>query len=90
MRRKHVYLTDDLSEARAAVTAARHAGVLDEDIALIARNDIEMEVIPEDRRNASTDFVPAALKGAVGGGESIIGFFATFRIGTHLSRTVWI
>jgi uncharacterized membrane protein len=68
MKRKHVYLVDDLSEARAAVTAARRAGATDDDIALIARNDIEMEVIPEDRRNASTDFVPAALKGAVGGG----------------------
>lgn len=70
MRRKHVYLTDDLAEARAAVTAARHAGVLDEDIALIARNDIEMEVIPEDRRNASTDFAPAAVKGALSGGAA--------------------
>ena len=68
MKRKHVYLTDDLSQARAAVTAARRAGATDEDIALVARNDIEMEVIPEDRRNASTDFVPAALKGTVGGG----------------------
>ena len=68
MKRKHVYLTDDLAEARSAVTAARHAGVLEDDIALVARNDIEMEVIPEDKRNASTDFVPAALKGAVGGG----------------------
>lgn len=68
MKKKHVYLTDDLAEARAAVTAARHAGASDADIALIARNDIEMEVIPDDRRNASTDFVPAALKGAIGGG----------------------
>jgi hypothetical protein len=68
MKKKHVYLTDDLAEARAAVAAARHAGVLDDDIALVARNDIEMEIIPEDRRNASTDFVPAALKGALGGG----------------------
>lgn len=68
MKKKHVYLTDDLAEARTAIDAARRAGTLDDDIALVARNDIEMELIPEDRRNASTDFVPAALKGAVGGG----------------------
>lgn len=68
MKKKHVYLTDDLAQARSAITAARHAGVLDDDIALVARNDIEMEVIPEDRRAASTDFMPAAVKGALGGG----------------------
>lgn len=68
MKKKHVYLTDTLAEARAAILAARNAGAADDDIALVARNDIEMEVIPEDRRNASTDFVPAALKGAVAGG----------------------
>ena len=68
MKRKHVYLVDDLAEARAAIAAARHAGATDDDIALVARNDIEMEVIPEDQRNASTDFVPAALKGTLGGG----------------------
>ena len=70
MKKKHVYLTDDLAEARAAIDAARRAGTLDDDIALVARNDIEMELIPEDRRNASTDFVPAAIKGALGGGTA--------------------
>jgi hypothetical protein len=68
MKKKHVYLTDDLAEARAAIDAARRAGTLDDDIALVARNDIEMELIPEDRRNASTDFMPAALKGTLSGG----------------------
>lgn len=68
MKRKHVYLTDDLPQARAAVTAARRAGATDDDIALVARNDIEMEVLPDSRRNASTDFMPASVKGALTGG----------------------
>ena len=85
MKRKHVYLVDDLAEARAAIAAARHAGATDDDIALVARNDIEMEVIPEDRRNASTDFVPAALKGALGG---IAGTWSSALIGSALPDPV--
>ncbi|KFN50173.1 hypothetical protein [Arenimonas composti] len=69
MKRKHVYLTDDLEQAREAISAARRAGVLDDDIVLIARNDIEMEVLPENRRSADTDFQPAAVKGAMTGGS---------------------
>jgi hypothetical protein len=68
MKKKHVYLTDSLEEAREAIAAARRGGAADDDISLVARSDIEMEVLPDSRRNASTDFVPAALKGAVAGG----------------------
>lgn len=70
MKTKHVYLANDLRIASAAIAAARGGGVEEQDIALIARSDLEMERIPENFRNASTDFVPAMLKGAVGGGSA--------------------
>ena len=70
MKTKHVYLANDLRIASAAIAAARGCGVEEPDIALIARSDLEMERIPENFRNASTDFVPAMLKGAVGGGSA--------------------
>lgn len=50
------------------MAAARHAGLDDHDLALIARSDIELEGIPDRRKLAATDFVPAALRGAATGG----------------------
>ena len=70
MKTKHVYLVRDVAMAQAAVTRARALGVDEHDIALIARADLEMEELPEQYRNASTDFVPAALKGALTGGSA--------------------
>lgn len=70
MKTKHVYLAHDLGAATDAVARARAVGVDDQDIALIARADLEMQELPEKYRNASTDFVPAALKGALGGGTA--------------------
>lgn len=69
MKMKRVYRIP-MQEMATAISVVRRAGVPDEDIALIARSDIEMEVIPEQFRNASTDFVPAALKGAATGGTA--------------------
>lgn len=48
--------------------AARRAGISDDEISLIARPDIEMETIPEGRREGETDFKPAILRGAGAGG----------------------
>jgi len=47
--------------------AARQAGIADEDISLIARSDIEMEAIPDDRKVVEGDFYPAAIRGVTGG-----------------------
>ncbi|MFY2763476.1 hypothetical protein [Arenimonas sp. MALMAid1274] len=69
MKIKRVYRIP-LPQMGSAIGVVRSAGVPDEDIALIARSDIEMETIPEQFRNASTDFVPAALKGAATGGTA--------------------
>lgn len=63
MKNRHVFSAPDLVSAERAIAAVRAAGVADDDIALIARSDIEMDSIPDARLDASTDTVPAALRG---------------------------
>lgn len=70
MKTRHVFSTPDLAAARAAVDAARSAGIPDDDILLIARSDIELDAIPDNRKEADTDFMPAALRGAGYGGAA--------------------
>ena len=70
MKTKHVFLAPDVPVAAKAVQALRAEGIADEDIALIARSDLEMQAIPEEFRETRTDFMPAALKGALGGGAT--------------------
>ena len=70
MKTKHVFLAQDVDVAANAVGSLRGAGIADDDIALIARSDLEMQVIPEEFRESRTDFMPAALKGALGGGAT--------------------
>ncbi|MET0331220.1 MAG: hypothetical protein ABW154_07310 [Dyella sp.] len=69
MKTRHVYSTPDLPIAHATMDAARRAGIADEDVSLIARSDIELEAIPDDRKVAEGDFYPAAIRG-VGGGAA--------------------
>jgi anti-sigma factor RsiW len=64
MKLRHVFTTPDLPAAEAAIRAARDAGVPDEDILLVARSDVEMDGIPDDRKEADTDMLPAAVRGA--------------------------
>jgi hypothetical protein len=68
MKSRRVFSTPDVASASAAIPVARATGILDEDISLIARSDIQLDAIPEHRKDASSDFVPAALRGMVGGG----------------------
>ena len=70
MKTRHVFSTPDIEIARAAMAAARRAGIDDEDILLVARADIELDAIPRDRQEADSDFVPAALRGAGYGGAT--------------------
>lgn len=70
MKTRHIYLLRNVAAAEQAISALRARGVPDDDVALIARADIEMARIPDDYRNASTDFMPAALRGALGGGTA--------------------
>ncbi len=70
MKTRHVFLMRDLASARMAVASLQTSGMPEKDISIVARADIEMERIPDDYRNASTDFIPAALRGTVGGGTA--------------------
>lgn len=68
MKTRRVFSTPDLVSARAAIQAARQVGVRESDIALVARPDIEVGHIPNRLKEADSDFVPAALRGALFGG----------------------
>lgn len=70
MKIRHVFSTPDLQVAQAVMDAARSAGVDDDDILLVARSDIELEEIPNERKEADTDLMPAALRGAGYGGAA--------------------
>ncbi|MGQ4660356.1 hypothetical protein [Lysobacter sp. F6437] len=64
MKLRHVFSTPDLATAELAMEAARSGGVHDDDILLVARSDIEVESIPNERKEADTDLMPAAARGA--------------------------
>jgi len=68
MKHRKVFKVTTMPAARQAIAVATAAGAGDDDVLLIARNDIEMDEIPPDRIDATTDMIPAALRGAVGGG----------------------
>ncbi|MGN6235768.1 hypothetical protein [Dyella sp.] len=74
MKRRAVFSATDMSVVREAMHAARASGIANDDISLIARSDIEVENIPDDRKVADGDFYPAAVRGAVGGG--VVGLLA--------------
>jgi hypothetical protein len=70
MKIRHVYSTPDLEKAQLAIQAARRAGISNDDLSLIARFDVELEAIPDDRKDAHTDFMPAAVRGLAEGGAT--------------------
>lgn len=74
MKRRHVFSTPDIRQARHAVEVAHRAGLPYACIFLIARSDIELAQIPDARKTADTDFMPAAIRGAGYGGAT--GFLA--------------
>lgn len=67
MKTRHVFSVPDVAAARTAMEAARDGGAADDDISLIARSDIELDVIPDDRKVVEGDFYPAAIRGVAGG-----------------------
>jgi hypothetical protein len=70
MKIRRVFSTPSLAVARAVLDAAKHNGIADNDVSLIARADIELDSIPDERKEVDTDFVPAALRGAGYGGAA--------------------
>ncbi len=81
MKTRHVFSTPNLETAQAALVAARNAGVEDNDLLLVARSDIELESIPDNRQEADTDLMPAALRGAgYGGATGLLAGLVAFAI----------
>lgn len=70
MNLRRVFSTTNFDAARTAMAAARASGVDDECISLIAREDIELEKIPDDRQAPKDDATPAAFRGAAYGGAT--------------------
>jgi len=73
MKTRCVFSASDLTAARVAMAAAQEAGIDDRDISLVAREDIELERIPDHLMQGRNDFYPAALRGgACGGGTGLL------------------
>jgi len=70
MKTRHVFITDSVTDAHRAMAAAQAHGLAAQDLSLIARHDIELERIPDDEKQVAMDFIPAALRGTVGGGAA--------------------
>ncbi|MGC1550606.1 MAG: hypothetical protein WA777_18955 [Rhodanobacter sp.] len=79
MKTRCVFTTNDIYTARAAMEAAHQAGVDDNDIALLARSDIEQAQIPDHLLRGRNDFYAGALRGMLWGGGTglLLGFIAT-------------
>ncbi len=70
MKKRYVFTLAGLEQAVPAVAEARLEGLGEEAIALVARRDIQLQQIPDDLKDSTPmDFVPAALRGAAGGGS---------------------
>jgi hypothetical protein len=70
MKTRHVFATATVAAAHQAMAAARAHGIGDDCLSLIARHDIELERIPDERKEVAMDFIPAAMRGTVGGGAA--------------------
>lgn len=76
MKTRCVFSTPDMEHARAAMRAALDAGIDDDDICFVARDDIELENIPDHRMTGRTDFVPSAFRGVACGAGLLLGLLA--------------
>lgn len=74
MKTRHVFSAPDVATARAAVDVAFGAGLDSGCLSLVARPDIELDAIPDELKEADTDFMPALLRGA--GAGSVAGLLA--------------
>jgi hypothetical protein len=74
MKTRRVYSAPNLSVVHAAMDVARRSGIADENISLIARSDIELEAISDDRKVVEGDFYPAAIRGVTG--DATVGLLA--------------
>ena len=69
MKKRRVFSAPDIQVAEQALAAAISSGIHSDNAALVAKSDIEMQQVPDSQKEAApTDFLPAALRGAGGGG----------------------
>jgi hypothetical protein len=73
LKKRWVFSVEDMTAARIAMEQARVAGILDDDISLVARSE-KSGMIPDDHKIVEGDFYPAAAKGAAGG--AVVGLVA--------------
>ena len=71
MKTRHVFSTPDLATATAVMDAARGVGIEDEDLLLVARSDIELESIPNERKEAPTARPRAGAAPMTGAGATV-------------------
>jgi len=71
---RRIYAFDTAESARSAVQRLRDAGIDEDCLSLIARKDIELEQVPHELLDVSTDIVSAAGRGATIGAAT--GLFA--------------
>lgn len=73
MKLRHVFSTQDATQARHAVRVLHEHGVPYDAISLVANAGIELERIPNRMKEADTDFVPAAIRGmGIGGATGLL------------------
>jgi len=70
MKKRHVFSTTSVAAAQSALQSARMAGIPDDDISLIARDDIELDKIPDHQQEPKEDFGRGGVKGVLMGGGS--------------------
>ena len=69
MKTRRVFSAPDIDTAEAALHVALHMGIQPDHAALVGRPEIEMTQMPDDEKEGSpTDFMPAAMRGLIGGG----------------------
>lgn len=67
--KRRVFSAPDLDTAELALGAALRLGIRPGHAAVLAQSAVEMSQVPDAEKEASpTDFMPAALRGIVGGG----------------------
>ena len=73
MKHRIVFSLASVDEVPTAAAIAGNAGVATEDISFIARSDIQMHPLIQDKLDATTDMISAALRGmATGAGIGIV------------------
>jgi hypothetical protein len=70
MKKRHVFSVADVTAAETCVHTALQTGVPSDDVSLIARDDIQLEEIPDRQQEPKEDFGRGAVKGILAGGGS--------------------